>query len=1011
MICGDLFFLSTCNGPPLTPAKRRSTYTRKRLRTLSFLLPLTLCLLFCASTAFAAGVKLAWDANSEPDLAGYTIHWGTSSGNYPFSVDVGNRTTWEVTGLDAGVTYYFAATAYNTSNLRSAPSDEVKYDVPFSDPEAHDGGSSDGGEQAVYDEDYSMYAAGWSPAGWLDTGAESSLVEETGLFEVIDFGGDMVFGTRSRENGVHSHYLCPEVDALSGYEFTGRMLMTDSNGGMGVTFFSQYPYADAYYRLLQHYSTSFYMSPHGTSVKGHMDTGVTPVPGVWYWFRILVYDTGFRTEILARVWPEHSAEPAYWQVDCYDDGPTRLRGGVIGLWSHHGDAFEGFHYRRPITIDHTKVSSSCPSGGLSDFPLLVDLSGEYLKTRAENPENGRVEHSKGYDIVFRALDDTTCGGAGKAPCTLDHEVESYSGEDGKLTAWVRIPELSTSSDTLIYMYYGNEEITWPTANPCGVWGSHFQGVWHLKEDPVLTGAGGILDSTWNYNDGTAYGWMGADDRLTAQIGDGLKLDGVDDYIDLGTFDPSSGDLTVSLWLRWGGATGDSQVIMAKRDSWATGDMRWQLAMWSGDGKLRFQDRNSGVNFGMGFPDTVNWHYFTVTRLGATGLTTLYIDGVQAGNTGTMSFGSDTNARVTVGGLTGGSESLKGAIDEVRFSSTVRDACWIQTEYNNQSAPVSFYSHGDEELIYCGSGGKYWDDLTVFALPPLPQYTLTVGPADSGTVSLDPPGGTYEQGAQVVLTATAAPGWEFAGWSGDLGGSANPATVIMDADMQVTALFTYRSYEYEENFSSYSSGSSPSGWVNTAAGNSLLQDNTVFQIMNYDGDKVFGTTSKESNIHSHYVCPELDTLSGYEFTGRMLMASSNSGIGVTFFSRYPDADAYYRLLRYYDNESFHILPRGTSVTGATDTGVSPVPDVWYWFRILVQDTGARTEILARVWPENMAEPVHWQVDCYDDSPTRLTGGAIGLWSHYYSRWSWWSPSDAKYWDDLLVTPLSPEFFQD
>jgi len=32
--------------------------------------------------AYSADVTLAWDANDEPDLDGYKIHYGTSSGNY-----------------------------------------------------------------------------------------------------------------------------------------------------------------------------------------------------------------------------------------------------------------------------------------------------------------------------------------------------------------------------------------------------------------------------------------------------------------------------------------------------------------------------------------------------------------------------------------------------------------------------------------------------------------------------------------------------------------------------------------------------------------------------------------------------------------------------------------------------------------------------------------------------------------------------------------------------------------
>jgi len=69
-----------------------------------------------------------------------------------------------------------------------------------------------------------------------------------------------------------------------------------------------------------------------------------------------------------------------------------------------------------------------------------------------------------------------------------------------------------------------------------------------------------------------------------------------------------------------------------------------------------------------------------------------------------------------------------------------------------------------------------------------KYTLTATAEGPGSVALDPPGGTYEQGTKVKLTATADAGGLFTSWSGDLTGSDNPATITMDADKAVTANF-------------------------------------------------------------------------------------------------------------------------------------------------------------------------------------------------------------------------------
>ncbi len=68
------------------------------------------------------------------------------------------------------------------------------------------------------------------------------------------------------------------------------------------------------------------------------------------------------------------------------------------------------------------------------------------------------------------------------------------------------------------------------------------------------------------------------------------------------------------------------------------------------------------------------------------------------------------------------------------------------------------------------------------------YNLTTNTVGQGSITLDPAGGTYNDGTVVTVTATAVSGWTFDGWSGDLGGDTNPTTITMDADKSVTATF-------------------------------------------------------------------------------------------------------------------------------------------------------------------------------------------------------------------------------
>ena len=72
---------------------------------------------------------LLWDPNTEPDLAGYKIYYGYVSGGYEYSVDVGNQTTYTLTGLDPNQTYYISATAYNIGGYESDFSNEVVFPV------------------------------------------------------------------------------------------------------------------------------------------------------------------------------------------------------------------------------------------------------------------------------------------------------------------------------------------------------------------------------------------------------------------------------------------------------------------------------------------------------------------------------------------------------------------------------------------------------------------------------------------------------------------------------------------------------------------------------------------------------------------------------------------------------------------------------------------------------------------------------------------------------------------
>jgi uncharacterized repeat protein (TIGR02543 family) len=73
---------------------------------------------------------------------------------------------------------------------------------------------------------------------------------------------------------------------------------------------------------------------------------------------------------------------------------------------------------------------------------------------------------------------------------------------------------------------------------------------------------------------------------------------------------------------------------------------------------------------------------------------------------------------------------------------------------------------------------------------LPTYALTlaVDPVSGGTITPSVGSHTYAVGTAVSITAMPASGYVFAGWSGNLSGSANPISITMDANKVVTANF-------------------------------------------------------------------------------------------------------------------------------------------------------------------------------------------------------------------------------
>src|SRR5262245_20941962 len=91
--------------------------------------------LYMTSHVWPADVRLTWDAPGSADgmpqeVAGYNIYYGLARQRYDFVLDVGDQTTYTLSGLRGGQQYYLSVVAYDYSLNESPLSEEVMVLTP-----------------------------------------------------------------------------------------------------------------------------------------------------------------------------------------------------------------------------------------------------------------------------------------------------------------------------------------------------------------------------------------------------------------------------------------------------------------------------------------------------------------------------------------------------------------------------------------------------------------------------------------------------------------------------------------------------------------------------------------------------------------------------------------------------------------------------------------------------------------------------------------------------------------
>ena len=416
----------------------------------------------------------------------------------------------------------------------------------------------------------------------------------------------------------------------------------------------------------------------------------------------------------------------------------------------------GYSFQRAIAIDHTKV----PNTDQVNFPFLFNTTDPAFATTANG---GHVTSSTGNDIFF----STDPNGLTK----LDHELEEYNPVTGQVIAWIRIPTLSHTTDTVLYVFYGNASITTSQQSPTGVWDSNYMGVWHVANNG---GQLSLADSTSNANNATNNGAI----STAGKIDGGMKTNG-STYATIGTpanlANLAQGNATFSAWVNT--ASGVGGLIMGKDDPYDSAG--WELDL-NANNNFYFEVSQQDRDFVLTSPGTIGngtWSYVVATLSGSPSKFqgALYINGTPSiAGTGEGNWSGDDSAQTAYLGFAnfvgyaaaygwGSSGSLNGSEDEFRISNVVRSPDWIATEYINQSAPAAFYTLYPENKIGAipSTVSLYASQFQQFAVSgpgacsSAVAVTWTISPADAGTINTS---GLYTAPSSIVaqqtVTATA-----------------------------------------------------------------------------------------------------------------------------------------------------------------------------------------------------------------------------------------------------------------
>jgi hypothetical protein len=329
----------------------------------------------------------------------------------------------------------------------------------------------------------------------------------------------------------------------------------------------------------------------------------------------------------------------------------------------------------PSFVKAVSIHATGAGADVVDFPMLFEEAGD-----ADLKAHAAID---GSDLVFT---DTSGN-------RLPVELESYDPATGAITAWVRVPVISSGAAVTVDLGYGTPQ---QPIDATAVWSAGFAGVYHFSE----TAAGAVRDSSANHRDGTmmAMPTPGVD----GQIGRAIQIAHNGDYVTLGdTMDfPNNTSWTVSFWTRAATSMPASSLyarIVARLDYNVSSGIVIMQHGTSGEAEVNRDIANTQLFASdvVALP-TASFRYEVARYDGAQ--LTMFGDGMAYPGAADVRSMPVIHKELSIGcDIYGGTpgDTYLGVIDELRFSDRARPQAWIAVEYANQSAPAAFYDVGPE----------------------------------------------------------------------------------------------------------------------------------------------------------------------------------------------------------------------------------------------------------------------------------------------------------------------------